>query len=141
VRVTYSSLCNNAYEGASELILGTKGSLFLTTTKGLLFQEPDAEKVDWAADKDKTAAVVTGGKTLKMTNDPWAHRGKPTEIDVEEGADDTREELLSFLDHVRRRDPDTIADARTGLRNAATVLIANQAAETGQAVEFPKDIE
>ncbi len=137
VRVTYSSLCNNAYEGASELILGTKGSLFLTTSKGLLFQEPDAAKVDWA---DGHAAVVTAGKTLKLTNDPWAHRGKPTEIDAEEGADDTREELLSFLDHVRRRDLDTIADAQTGLRNAATVLIANQAAETGQAVEFPKDV-
>ena len=134
VRVTYSSLCNNAYEGASELVLGTKGSLFLTTSKGLLFQEPDAEKVDWA---DGHAAVVTAGKTLKLTNDPWAHRGKPTEIDVDEGADDTREELLSFLDHVRRRDVDTIADAQTGLRNAATVLIANQAAETGRAVEYP----
>ena len=140
VRVTYSSLCNNSYEGASELVLGTKGSLFLTTTKGLLFQEPDAEKVDWAADKDKTAAVVTAGKTLKMTNDPWAHRGKPTEIEAEEGADDTREELASFLDHVRRRDPDAIADGQTGLRNAATVLIANEAAETGRAVEFPKDV-
>ncbi len=140
VRVSHSSLCNNAYEGASELVLGTKGSLFLTTGKGLLFQEPDAEKVDWAADKGGTAAVVTSGKTLKMANDPWAHRGQPTEIDVEEEADDTREELLSFLDHVRRRDADTIADAQTGLRNAATVLIANEAAETGRAVEFPKEM-
>ena len=137
VRVTYSSLCNNAYEGASELVLGTKGSLFLTTSKGLLFQEPDAAKVDWA---DGHAAVVTAGKTLKLSNDPWAYRGKPTEIDVEEGGDDTRDELASFLDHVRRRDLDTIADAQMGLHNAATVLIANQAAETGQAVEFPKDV-
>jgi predicted dehydrogenase len=144
VRVTYSSLCNNAYEGASELILGTKGSLFLTTGKGLLFQEPDAAKVDWVSEKGGAAgqaAVVTAGKTLKLTNDPWAHRGKPTEIDVEEGGDDTRDELTSFLDHVRRRDPETIADARLGLRNAATVLIANQAAESGQAVTFPKDID
>ena len=138
VRVTYSALCNNAYEGASELVLGTKGSLFLTTGKGLLFQEPDAAKVDWA---DGHAAVVTAGKTLKLANDPWAYRGKPTEIDVEEGVDDTREELASFLDHVRRRDMDTIADAQTGLRNAATVLIANRAAETGQGVEYPKGLD
>ncbi|HBI43463.1 MAG TPA: hypothetical protein DDY78_11485 [Planctomycetales bacterium] len=144
VRVTYSSLCNNAYEGASELILGTKGSLFLTTGKGLFFQEPDAVKVDWAGDKSGAAAqaaVVTAGKTLKLANDPWARRGKPTEIDVAEGGDDTRDELASFLDHVRRRDLETLVDARAALRNAATVLIANQAAETGQGVEFPKDID
>ena len=143
VRVTYSSLCNNAYEGASELILGTKGSLFLTTSKGLLFQEPDAVKVNWAGDKSAAAAqaaVVTAGKTLKLSNDPWAHRGKPTEIDVAEGGDDTRDELESFLDHVRRRDLETIADARLALCNAATVLIANQAAETQQGVEFPNGL-
>jgi predicted dehydrogenase len=130
VRVTYSSLCNNAYEGAAELILGTKGSLYLTASKGLLFREPGADKVNWAADKGKgdaeaNAAVVTSGKTLKLTNDPWAYRGKPTEIDIEAG-NDTRDELVSFIDHARRHDADTLVDAKAGLLNAVTVLIANQ---------------
>jgi predicted dehydrogenase len=144
VRVTYSALCNNAYEGAAELILGTRGSLYLTAAKGLLFQEPGADKVNWAGARGKgeaeaNAAVVTAGKTLKLASDPWAHRGKPTEIDIQQG-NDTRDELVSFIDHVRRRDPDTIAGARLGLLNAATVLIANQAAETGKCVEFPTDL-
>jgi predicted dehydrogenase len=144
VRVTYSSLCTNAFEGASELILGTKGSLYLTSSKGLLFREPGADKVTWAettggAAATANAAVVTAGKTLKLSNDPWAHRGTPTEIDIEQG-NDTRDELVAFIDHVRRRDVETIADARLGLLNAATVLLANQAAETGTAQEFPKDL-
>jgi predicted dehydrogenase len=144
VRVIYSSLCNNGYEGAAELILGTKGSLYLTASKGLLFREPGADKVNWTADKGKgdaeaSAAVVTSGKTLKLSKDPWAHRGKPTEIDIEAG-NDTRDELVSFIDHVRRRDLDTLVDAKAGLLNAATVLIANQAAETGKSVEFPRDL-
>jgi predicted dehydrogenase len=145
VRVTYSSLCNNAYEGASELILGTRGSLYLTTQKGLFFRENDGDAIDWAAsgsreDKaDRDAAIIAAGKTLKLSDSPWAYRGEPVEIE-NLGGDDTRDELVSFIDHVRRGDPKTLVDARAGLINTATVLIANQAAETGQAVEFPDDL-
>lgn len=139
MRVSYTSLCNNAYEGAAELIMGTKGSLYLTSAKGLLFQEKGADVVPWEGGKnaaDANAAVVTAGKTLKLSNDPWAHRGAPFEIDIEEG-NDTRDELVSFVDHVRRRDVKTIADASVGLADCATILIANQSVEGGGWVEFP----
>jgi predicted dehydrogenase len=141
VRVNYTSLCNNAYEGAAELIMGTKGSLYLTSAKGLLFQEKGPDVTPWEGGKDKAAAdanaaVVTAGKTLKLSNDPWAHRGAPFEIDIEEG-NDTRDELVSFIDHVRRRDLKTIADATVGLTDCATILIANQSVETGGWVAFP----
>ncbi|MGC4003605.1 MAG: Gfo/Idh/MocA family oxidoreductase [Pirellulales bacterium] len=145
VRATYSSLCNNAYEGASELIMGTNGSLYLTSGKGLFYRENAPAKIDWAAGGDggqrakKNADVVTAGATLKLSNDPWAHRGKPLEIDNDSG-DDTRGELNAFLDNVRRGDPATIADAKTGLADAATVILANHAAEQGKAVEFPDDV-
>jgi predicted dehydrogenase len=138
VRVTYSSLCNNAYEGASELVMGTKGSLYLTSTKGLFYREKQPDDVAWSAKKkegdDENAAVVTSGKTLKLSNSPWAHRGEPLEIDNLIG-DDTRDELLSFLDHVRRADPATICDAREGLRDTATVLAANQSIDEGRPID------
>jgi predicted dehydrogenase len=138
IRVSYSSICNNAYEGAAELIMGTKGSLYLTSAKGLLFQEKDADAVPWEGAKnaaEANAAVVTAGKTLKLSNDPWAHRGTPFEIDIEEG-NDTRDELVSFIDHVRRRDAKTIADANVALTDCATIMIANQSLETGGWVEY-----
>lgn len=137
IRVTYSSLCNNAYEGAAELILGTKGSLFLTTTKGLFYREQLPDDPAWLKPGDPdNAAILTAGKTLKLSNSPWAHRGEPLEIDLLE-SDDTRDELVSFLDHVRRRDPATICDVREGFRDAATILMANEAMAKGTAVEFP----
>ncbi len=146
VRVTYSSLCNNAYEGASELIMGTKGSLYLTSGKGLFFRENTPEQIAWATGGDgqqraKTnAAVVTAGTTLKLSNDPWAHRGKPLEIDNSSG-DDTRGELLAFIDAVQQGSTKTIADISVGLSDAATVLIANQSLETGNWVEFPATVK
>ncbi len=140
VRANYTSICNNAYEGAAELILGTKGSLYLTSAKGLLFQEKGTDAVSWEGGQnaaEANAAVVTAGKTLKLSNDPWAHRGAPIEIDIAEG-NDTRDELVSFIDHVRRQDVKTICDVQAGMRDCATILIANQSVETGGWVEFPK---
>jgi predicted dehydrogenase len=137
VRVTYSSLCNNAYEGASELVLGTRGSLFLTSTKGLFYRERLPDDPAWLTPGDPgNAAVLTAGKTLKMSNSPWAHRGEPLEIDLVD-SDDTRDQLVSFVDHVRRRDVATICDVREGLKDAATILMANEAMETGRATVYP----
>jgi predicted dehydrogenase len=133
-RVTYSSIQSNQYEGASELIFGTRGTLFLTQKKGLFYREAGVDDPLWATDGRvaKDAALLTAGKTLKMTNDPWAHRGSPFEIDAE--GDDTRDELVEFLNCVRTRDAQTICDATTGLRNAQTVLAANAAFKSGEAV-------
>src|SRR5207244_1038748 len=98
-------------EGASETVLGDRGTLVLTQPKGLFYREGAADDPVWgrAPDGDAQAAVITSGKTLKLSNDPWAHRGKPFEIDA--SGDDTRAELVAFLDAVRRRDPATICDA------------------------------
>jgi predicted dehydrogenase len=139
VRVTYSSLGNNAYEGAAELILGTRGTLYLTSTKGLLFQEQQLAAAPKTGGQTEAAAAVTAGKTLKLSNDPWAFRGKPVEIDVAAG-NDTRDELVSFLDHVARQDPKTIADVRVALADCATILIANQSADAGTWIDYPKPL-
>lgn len=136
VRVTYSSLQANAFEGASELIMGTKGTLFLTQKKGLFYRELGQENPGWSKTgrvKDN-ANIITSGKTLKFTNDPWAHRGKPFEMDTK--SDDTRDELIAFLKSVQQREPNTICDASTATLNAATVLLANEAMRKQQAMEF-----
>ena len=134
VRVSYSSLHNNAFAGASELILGTHGTLFLSQKKGLFYRESLPETIDWSNRADKQATVVTSGKTLKLSNDPWAHRGAPFEIDSE--SDDTRDELVSFVDHVQQGDLSTICSVRDGLLNAATILMANDSVEKRQTVEW-----
>jgi predicted dehydrogenase len=136
VRVTYSSLQNNAYEGASELVMGTKGTLFLTQKKGLFYRETGVDDPGWSRDGrvDRDASIITSGKTLKMSNDPWSHRGKPYEIDTD--GDDTRDELIAFLHCVQEQNPKTLCDARTGYENAVTVLLGNVAMREGRAVEF-----
>ena len=135
IRATWSSLQNNAFEGASELILGTHGSLFLSQKTGLLYREAAADDVAWSKAADNNAAIVTSGKTLKLSSDPWAHRGHP--IEIQASGDDTRDELVSFVDHVRSKDPGTLCTVRDGLQNTATVLMAHAALETGLPQEWP----
>ncbi len=136
VRATYSSIQANAYEGASELIMGTKGSLYLTTKKGLFYTEAAATEIEWAKeDKElQQAEIITAGKTLKLSNDPWAHRSKPFEIDAD--SDDTRDELIAFLDCVQRQDPNTICDVDEGLKDTITVLNGHKALHEKKVVIF-----
>lgn len=135
VRLSFSSLQNNAFEGASDLILGTNGTLFLSQKKGLFYREALPETIDWSNRADKQAEVITTGKTLKLSNDPWAHRGTPFEIDSQ--SDDTRDQLVSFIDHVRGEDRETICTVRDGLENVATVLMANESAVIRKVVDWP----
>ena len=138
VRVAYSSLQNNAFEGASELVMGTEGTLFLTQKKGLFYQEHQRDDPGWSRDGrvSRDASIITSGKTLKMSADPWAHRGKPYEINAT--GDDTRDELVAFLACVADENPQTICDARVGLENAVTVILANKAVREACSVEFPR---
>lgn len=136
VRASWSSLQNNAFEGASELIEGTKGTLLLSQNQGYLYREAAAEEIAWSKTADRNAAVVTSGKTLKLSSDPWTQRGRPIEINA--AGDDTRDQLVSFIDHVRTGDPTTLCTVRDGLINTATVLMAHEAMEHGTPQEFPK---
>lgn len=138
VRVTYSSIQNNAYEGASELILGTKGTLFLTQKKGLFYKEAGVDDAGWSVEGRvaRDAALLTSGKTLKMSNDPWSHRGAPFEIDTE--SDDTRDELVAFLAAVAEGNRETICDVHHGLLDTATVVLGDQAMRERRVEEFPE---
>lgn len=136
VRVTYSSVQNNAYEGASELIMGSKGTLLLTSQKGLFYKEIGPDEVPWnkKGEAEKDAELITAGKTLKLNNDPWAHRGNPYEMDA--SGNDTRDQLVAFLDCVRRNNPKTICDVEEGLLDTITALMGHEAIHTGERVKF-----
>jgi predicted dehydrogenase len=136
VRATWSAILNNAFEGASELIMGTKGSLLITRNQCLLYQEgagvPDAASGSGNPDG---ADAVTSGKTLLVSTDPWDFRGEPTEFEIE--GDDTRWAVRSFLQHVQAKDVNTICDVEVGVENVATMLMAFESMRSGEAPGYP----
>lgn len=136
VRATWSAILNNAFEGASELILGTKGSLLITRNKCLLYQEgagvPDAAAGSGNPDG---ADAVTSGKTLLVSTDPWEFRGEPTTFEIE--GDDTRWAVRSFLQHVQAKEANTICNVDVGVENVATMLMAFESMRSGEARSYP----
>lgn len=136
LRTTYSSIQANAYEGASELIMGSKGSLFLTSNKGLFYKEERMEEIPWDKEGrvERDAEIITAGKTLKLSNDPWAHRSKPYEIDSDN--DDSRHQLVSFLECVQRGDRKTVCDVEEGLKDTITVLNGHKALHEQKIIQF-----
>ncbi len=137
VRVTFSSIQTNAFEGASELIMGTNGTLMLTERRGLLYKEAGVEDPGWAEtpDAEADAQIITSGKTLKWENDPWESRGAP--LAVQANANSTRTQLVSFLDHVHRNDPNTIAGVDIGLRGSVAINIGHEALHASDALTIP----
>jgi predicted dehydrogenase len=136
VRATWSAILNNAFEGASELIMGTKGSLLITRNRCLLYQEgagvPDAAAGSGNPDG---ADAVTSGKTLLVSTDPFDFRGEATEFEIE--GDDTRWAVRSFLQHVQAKDVNTICNVDVGVENVATMLMAFESMRSGEANQYP----
>jgi len=60
VRCMYQSLTTNQFDGATEQIMGDKGTIILSPGKAMLYKEPKAEELIWEsmAHKEKV-----GGKT------------------------------------------------------------------------------
>jgi hypothetical protein len=131
VRVMYSSIQTNAYSAASELIMGTKGTLFLTEGKGMFYREA-AYRDSNELPEQEGLQLVKSGRTLKVSNDPWAHRGDAVELNTE--GDSTRNELVLFIDSVRRNDPETVCTVRTGMINTASAMIGHHAMREGKRI-------
>ncbi|MBM4049960.1 MAG: Gfo/Idh/MocA family oxidoreductase [Planctomycetes bacterium] len=139
VKVVYSSMLSNGYEGNYELFLGTHGAVLLTAEKkGYLFKEPEAAALGWElyAKKEKLGDAegihidVNASKLLKKGEE----KGPRAEL-IDMTKSSFAYELEEFLACVREgKKPSCDADA--GLRAAVACIGANEAIEKGTAVKF-----
>ena len=126
VRATFSSISANSFEDCYELIMGEKGTLFLTSGLGLFYPQETKGKSAGRAD------IQSKGYSLKSASNPWSHRAKPIEFSPE--GDDARLQLVAFAKSVLQNNTATLADVEEGYENTRTVLAACKSMETGQKV-------
>jgi predicted dehydrogenase len=144
-KVIYSSIGANAHEGASEEIMGDRGTILLTTTKGLFFEEAAAPKLDWGTKAmskaelaAKAAAVITSGATHSLSMEPQEDEGQPFARPMV-GMDFEDIELQDFFDCVRNnRKP--FCDVLKGRNDAVMCLSANEAMKQGKRIELPDSL-
>ncbi|MFH1744025.1 MAG: Gfo/Idh/MocA family oxidoreductase [bacterium] len=142
-KVIYSSIGANAHEGASEEIMGDRGTILLTTTKGVFFEEPAAPKLAWgtkAMSKEEQAArdalVITSGATHDLSMNPQEDEGEPFARPMV-GMDFEDIELSDFFACVRSggaKKP--YCDVEFGRNDAVMVLLANEAMMKEKRIEI-----
>lgn len=135
VRVMYTSLTTNAYDGYGEWFFGDKGTLVLTDeNKGLLFRERNAEKLEW--EDDANSVQVDGRRAVVIEPTPtrqWRDRGQELQAGNQRNA--YYAELEHFLKCVRTGETPkcTASDALPAL---TCVLGALQAIDKGTRYDF-----
>jgi len=146
VKVVYTSILSNQYDGYAEQFMGDKGTLLLTNEKdGFLFREPTADELGWEEHAKKTTGK--GGATgLVLDVTATKKRGTGAVIGgrkMEAGyelKDAYVLELESFVNDVVRNGQKPICDAEVGFKAAVAVLMANKAIEEGRKITFTPDM-
>ncbi len=144
LKVVYTSITTNQFDGYGEHFMGDKGTLEITVDKGLLFKEPAAEAPAWAslAHKEqvggKEAIVLDASATKKRVEGEKHGESSLPKSTV----DDYQSELNDFFLKTVLRNERPLCDHVEGLRTCVAILGANTAMEKRQRVDFsPADFQ
>jgi predicted dehydrogenase len=139
VKLTYTSITTNQYDGYYEQFMGTDGTLIMVgETGGKLFREPKAGSLAWMELAQKAAG---GGVNLDLSHSPGGGTGPGAAV---EGAkmDPTfpyQAELASFFNCIRTNTP-PVCSGDVALKAAVAILKANEAIEKGVKIELTPDL-
>lgn len=147
VKVVYTSILSNQYDGYAEQFMGDKGTLLLTNEKdGFLFKEPTAEDIGWEQEakrkttgKGGTAGVVLDVTATKKRGTGAVIGGRKMEAGYEL-KDAYVLELESFVNDVVRNGQKPLCDAEVGFKATVAVLMANKAIEQGTKITLTPDM-
>ena len=144
VRLNYTSLTTNQYDGFYEQFMGKDGTLIVSQqTGGQYFREPTAELADWMKDPANKAAGQRAQQGLKL--DPEATKklgttgtkvGEKTITGDVAGKDDYLLEMEDFFNSIRAGTP-IACDWRDGLGATVSAVRAIEAMEKGTRVAIP----
>ncbi len=139
VKVVYSSITANAYDGYGEWFMGDQGTIVLTEeNKGLLFREPRAGRLEWEQD---ASTQQVGGRTAITLQARPTRRAQTASEQLNYGANRNAYylELEHFCQCVRTSETPRCTP-REAIPALATVLLAEEAIATGTKKQFTPDM-
>tara|TARA_R110002072_G_scaffold2288_10_gene18961 strand:- start:24446 stop:25681 length:1236 start_codon:yes stop_codon:yes gene_type:complete len=140
LRLVWDATLGNSYEGTSELICGTMGSIRLAWTAGWMFKEADAATQGWEVYANRQAFHNDEGITLIADATKLASQGK-----LKEGIGlpnpPTYYAVEAFLKSATEGQP-VACTAAEGARATLIAIAAHRAVTTGETIAIdPKDLE
>ncbi len=145
-KLTYQSICTNAFDDFAEQFMGPKGTLIVSEAAGksMMFKEQSAEEFDFARLSQsrttvggKQAILLDAGATTKQ--DKRDRTAGQTLAASGISKNNWALSLEDWTDCIRRqRKP--FCDGRIGLADVACVVSANKAMEEGKKVAITDDM-
>jgi predicted dehydrogenase len=139
VKVVYTSITANAYDGYGEWFMGDKGTIVLTEeNKGLLFREPRAGKLEW---EDDASTVQVDGRTAITLQARPTRRAQTQGEQLNYGTNRNAYylELEHFCQCVRTGETPRCT-AEQAIPALTTVLLAEEAIERGTKLYFTPEM-
>lgn len=143
VKLTYQSLTTNQFDGATEMIMGDKGTIIIEPGKCMFYKEPQADEVVWAS---MAHTEKTGGKTgivLDASKSPRLQKTAAQGTAIADAKapkkDDYLLELEDFFISIRDGH-EPLCSPRVGLETCIASLKANEAMNTHRRLDIPAEL-
>ncbi|MGQ9697187.1 MAG: Gfo/Idh/MocA family protein [Armatimonadota bacterium] len=140
VKLTYTSITTNQYDGYYEQFMGTEGTLIMIgETGGKLFREPKASKLAWM---ELASKVAGGGVNLDLSHSPGGGAGPGQALGEGQKMDSGypyQAELASFFECIRKN-TQPLCSGEEALKAAVSILKANEAIEKGVKIALTPDM-
>ncbi len=142
VKLNYTSILYNQFDGCNETFMGDKGTLVLG--RGLLYREPGAEKLAWGdlAHKEKVEgreAILLDASATKKVVDAQQGGGTAESISKAAPKDAYLLELEDFVRCVREGKPVT-CDAAEALISTVAAVKANESMKKGIKIKLTPEL-
>lgn len=144
IRCTYQSLTTNQFDGATEQIMGDKGTIILSPGKAMLYKEPKADELVWESMAHtekvggKTGIVLDASKSPRLQKE--AAQGEAIAgADPKVKKDDYLLELEDFFLSIRDGH-EPLCSPRVALDTCIPCLKANESMNLKKRLEIPAEL-
>ena len=133
VKYTFQSLTTNQFDGATEQIMGTKGTMILSEGPCTFYREPKTDEEIWESMAKKEATDGKGGITLDASKSPRlqkeAAEGSSIADEIANLKKDAYTLELEDFFQTLRDGHEPMCSARVGLETCLAAIKANEAME------------
>lgn len=139
-KAVYTANLFSSFQSDYEVLLGNKGSMFVSREKGgLLFKEADAATMAWESLAHKGTLGEDEGIALDAHATKFEDALKALPFGKDNAKTSLYKELVDFATCIREN-KEPKCGALLGLQAVALGVLANEAIQKGQRVPFPKDL-
>jgi len=142
VKFTYQSLTTNQFDGATEQIMGTKGTIILSPETCMLYREPKTDELVWESMAHKESAGGKTGIVLDASKSPRLQKAAAQGTAIAEAANLKKDDYLLELEDfflTIRDGHEPMCSPKVALETCVAAIKANEAMDTKKWVEIPAE--